>query len=208
MVYVRKYKCNLCGDEFISRSDDEEYSICKCGKNKLKADYFTSYSNSGEFGKNFEEIERIGTYCEFKDTINWFGKDIMFLINECKLMAEELDWDISEWKSKMENGEECVTYINFTYNEFLNNNIECNSYEATFNSEHSSKYDRSAVKEWESRLVSLKYFLISQKEGKYDLQLRGDNHAMVQLNNDIENHEIFWNVEQEKTGHYHCNIII
>lgn len=151
---IAKFKCNKCGDIFVTNSD-LGFTKCKCGACNLEPhEYFISYFNTDGAGKNFTQLESNTYYSH--DEIYTMSGDVLSLFNQVKSLCKELDFYYFDSYVKDKNGNDLLYNCNFDKDECAND-VEFNSIE--FHKEFSNDVDQETEEQFKNRLTNFKDLL-------------------------------------------------
>ncbi|SEU09560.1 hypothetical protein SAMN05443270_3106 [Lacrimispora sphenoides] len=119
MKTVANFRCKECDDIFWAESG--KWTKCKCGKCEVEPLEMGSTAYRGK--QCFERLKdgEDHTYYDESDFYIMEG-EVLDLFNKMKQMCEELDFHIYESFKKSEDGDEYLSYINYTNSDLINHN--------------------------------------------------------------------------------------
>ena len=163
---IAQIKCRECDDVFTATT--EEYTSCKCGKNKVKVkvdQFSTQYKNTDGMGMYFDRLSSNTYYLESDFYI--MQDDVLDLFNEVKVLCEELEFDIRDYYEYGENKEKYLRTIEFIYGQLIKSSSMEYNY-IRFNVNYRNIDEDTLIE----RLIEFKQVLILLKNKEIDLSNR------------------------------------
>ena len=191
--YESTYKCTLCDDVFTSKSTDKELAECKCGSNAVMAASFSEYKICDNYGHNFETLTRKTLYYK-KETLSGHPDEVIKKYEECKKLAEELDfhWWSNDEKLFENEEEKGITRTCATGYYVLKNKIETNNYEINIDFEYYMDDSEKLMK----KLNGIYDFLMILKNKEYDPTKR-KQYNKENIGELLTERDIDWDVEEK-----------
>ena len=166
---VANFKCEVCGDIFTAYSD--KYYTCKCGKSKVKPEYFST-SYDPEVGYNCEWLRdgKDHTYYDESEVLV-FDRETAELYNKVKELSKLLDFSVYENYVQKETGTEMLNTIRISKNEYIPySNDEVNNIK--FNMHLGGFFRKPNISDVKERLYNFLNFLIKIESEEVNLKDR------------------------------------